>query len=261
VLGERLTRADTASGPGWSTILTGVLADKHEVYGNDFRGNRLAKWPSVFHRASAARPKAGCVALVSRAPMKEHILKGHPGCRLVVDGDKKGYKDGDRLVADEAVKVLQREGPDLLFVYFGHTDSAGHGYGFHPRSPRYTNAIEEADEHLGRVLGALRRRPTFAREDWLIVVCTDHGGKGRGHGGGRTVPEVRTGFLIVHGRSALKGRLKGVVPTADVVPTVLSHLGIAVDPAWKLDGKVVGLKGAQAPPRPTPDGAPSIRAQ
>jgi predicted AlkP superfamily pyrophosphatase or phosphodiesterase len=245
VLGDRVTKADTASGPGWSTILTGVLADKHGVYGNDFRGNKLADWPSVLHRVSAARPRAECAALVSWAPIREHILKGHPGCRLVLDGDKKGYKDADRQTADAAVKVLKEGDPTLLFVYFGETDSAGHGYGFHPRSPKYTNAIEEVDEHLGRILDALRHRKTFAREDWLILVCTDHGGKDRGHGAGRTVPEIRTGFLIVHGPSALKGKLPDKPTNADVVPTILTHLGIPIDPDWKLDGKAVGLKGVE----------------
>lgn len=241
VLGDRVTKADTASGAGWATILTGVLADKHGVPGNDFRDNKLADWPSVFHRLAAARPKAEGVALVSWVPMQEHILKGHANTRLVLDGDKHGYKDADRVLASEAVEVLTKGDPALLFVYFGHTDSAGHGYGFHPRAPKYTNAIEEADEHLGKVLAALKARPTYAKEDWLILVCTDHGGQGRGHGPGRDVPEVRTGFLIMHGPAVAKGKIAGPVTNADVVPTALAHLGVAIDPAWKLDGKPVPL--------------------
>jgi hypothetical protein len=242
VLGDRPTLADTASGSGWSTILTGVLADKHGVHGNDFRRNNLAEWPSVFQRVSAARPAAACVALVTWAPFQEHILKRHAGCRLVFDGDKKGYRDGDRRTADEAVRVLREADPTLLFVYFGEPDSAGHGYGFHPRSPKYTNAIEEVDSHLGRVLVALEGRKRVAREEWLILVCTDHGGQGRGHGAGRTVPEIRTGFLIVHGHARLRGKLPGRFTNADIVPTVLTHLGIPIDPAWKLDGQAVGSK-------------------
>jgi predicted AlkP superfamily pyrophosphatase or phosphodiesterase len=245
VLGERETKADTASGSGWSTILTGVLADKHGVLGNDFRGNNLADWPNVLQRVSTARPGATRITLVSWVPLQEHILKGQAGCRVTLDGDKKGYKDADRQTADEAVKVLKDEDPTFFFVYFGHPDSAGHGYGFHPRSPKYTNAIEEVDEHIGRILDALAHRPAFAREDWLLVVCTDHGGKERGHGAGRTEPETRTGFLIVNGRAAEKGKIKEKTTNADVVPTVLAHLGIPVDPAWKLDGKAVGLKAAK----------------
>ena len=34
--------AQTSSGPGWSTILTGVWPDKHKVKDNSFSGNALA---------------------------------------------------------------------------------------------------------------------------------------------------------------------------------------------------------------------------
>lgn len=167
--------------------------------------------------------------------------------RLVLDGDKKGYKDGDKQAADEAVKYLADGDPAVLFVYFGHVDNTGHGYGFHPKSPKYTNAIEEADAHLGRVLEAIEKRGTRKQEDWLVVVTTDHGGKGRGHFPGAKEPEIRTGFLIVSGASATKERLKGKTATVDVVPTVLTHLGIPIDPDWKLDGKSVGLGGEGKP--------------
>jgi predicted AlkP superfamily pyrophosphatase or phosphodiesterase len=242
VLGNRETKADTASGPGWSSILTGVWADRHQVFGNDFRGNRLQECPNLLQLVAKARPKAECVAIVTWAPIQEHILKGQMGCRLTLDGDKKGYKEGDRVTTGAAVEVMEKENPDLMFVHFGEVDSAGHGFGFHPKSPKYTNATEEVDLQLGRVLDALKARPETAQEDWFILVCTDHGGQGKGHGGGRIIPETRTGFLIVHGASAQKGKIAGKTTNADIVPTALTHLKIAIDPAWKLDGRAVGLK-------------------
>ena len=35
----------TMSGPGWSTMLTGVWYDKHGVSGNFFRGSKIDKFP------------------------------------------------------------------------------------------------------------------------------------------------------------------------------------------------------------------------
>lgn len=245
VLGDRETKADTASGPGWATILTGVWADKHAVLDNDIKKHDLKAWPDLFARVRAARPKAALAAFVTWPQLADPILGKADGVRLVLDGDKKGYKEGDKQAADEAVKHLAEADPDLLFVYFGHTDSTGHGYGFHPRAPKYTNAIEEADGHLGRVLDAVEKRKTRKAEDWLVVVVTDHGGKGRGHFPGVKEPEIRTGFLIVSGASAKKEKLTAKTTTADVVPTVLTHLGIPVDPAWKLDGKAVGLSAGK----------------
>lgn len=241
VLGERKSKADTASGPGWATILTGVWADKHEVVDNNIKTHNLKNWPHLFARVREMRPKAACTAFVTWAQIHNPILGMADGVTLVVDGDKKGYKDGDKLTADAAVKHLNESDPDLLLIYFGHPDSAGHGYGFHPRSPKYTNAIEEADEHLGRVLEAIRRRKTYSREDWLVIVTTDHGGKGRGHFPGVNEPEIRTGFLIVSGPSARREKLKQKTFTVDGVPTALAHLGITVKSEWRLDGRVIGL--------------------
>lgn len=151
-------------------------------------------------------------------------------------------KDGDRVLTEAALAVLKNENPDLLFLYFGHLDSVGHGYGFHPKSPKYTNGIEEIDDHLIRIFKALDARPKRATEDWLVLFFTDHGGQGRGHGGGRTVPEIRMGFLIVHGDGAQKGKIADKVSNADIVPTALTHLGIAIDANWRLEGRAVGLK-------------------
>ena len=46
----------------------------------------------------------------------------------------------------------------------------------------------------------------YAREDWLIIVSTDHGGKDKGHG--QDIPECRTIFLIVSGKSAVRGAIE-----------------------------------------------------
>src|SRR5438874_1889394 len=73
VLGERETKADTASGAGWSTILTGVLADRHNVLGNDFKDNKLKDCPNLFQLVAKSKPKAECIALVNWPPFHEHI--------------------------------------------------------------------------------------------------------------------------------------------------------------------------------------------
>ena len=43
-------------------------------------------------------------------------------------------------------------------------------------------------------------------------------------------------------QSAQQGKPTGSVYTVDVAPTALAHMGVKVDPAWKLDGKSVGLR-------------------
>ena len=57
--------------------------------------------------------------------------------------------------------------------------------------PKYRTAFEVADVLVGRLVAAIQARPTYADEDWLILMCTDHGRTDEGgHGGdsdGRSV--------------------------------------------------------------------------
>ena len=113
--------------------------------------------------------------------------------------------------------------------------------GFIHQSPQYRNAIERVDGHVGQALAAIARRPNAKTEDWLVIVCTDHGGTGTDHGGGHKNWDIRRTFLIVSGKNARKGRSEEPTYQVDVVPTALTHLGVAIKPEWGLDGKAVGL--------------------
>jgi hypothetical protein len=242
VLGHRDPVADTSTGPGWSTALTGSFADKHGVKDNTFGKHALADYPNFLRRVKLAKPNAETIALITWKPFDDHLFTKNDGSRFLLDGDKKGYEEADRQVAKAAEKVLAGENPDVVFAYFGNTDSLGHGYGFHPKSPKYTNGIETIDGYIGGMLTEMKGRKSYLKEDWLIVVCTDHGGQGRGHSGGQKVPEIRTGFLILHGPSVVAGPIESKTTNADVAVTALAHLGVAVKKEWKLDGQVVSLK-------------------
>ena len=235
VLGDRETGAATITGPGWCSALTGTWADKHGVRDNAFKNHQLAQFPTFMKRAKRAHPQCEVSVLVSWTPFQEHVFSAEEGCRLVSDGDRVGYAEADRQIANAAVRILETEDPTVLFAYFGEVDITGHGYGFHPRAPKYTNAIEAVDKQIGQILDVLKRRPNYTAENWLVIVCTDHGGQGRGHAFGRDVPEIRNGFLILWGDSVQPGKIQTRTFNVDVAVTALAHLGVTVSPEWKLD--------------------------
>ena len=56
----------TKSGPGWSTIFTGVWRDRHGVSSNKFEQQRIAQFPHFMRRIRDAKPSASCSAAATR---------------------------------------------------------------------------------------------------------------------------------------------------------------------------------------------------
>jgi predicted AlkP superfamily pyrophosphatase or phosphodiesterase len=220
----------TVSGPSWSSMLTGVDWKKHGVRDNGFKGADFAAYPHLLARYKKARPQ-GFAASVAHW---DGIAK------IVTEADHASTHKTGAETAAVASKVLAEKDADLVFVHFDDVDGAGHKHGFSPREAKYLEAIAGVDAYVGELLKAIKDRKSYEREDWLIVVSTDHGGSGKGHG--QNIPEHRTIFLIVSGKSAARGTIEPAPTVFDVAPTLLTHLGVTIEPGWKLDGKAVGLK-------------------
>lgn len=225
------TEEVTISGAAWSSMLTGVHYGKHGVRDNSFKGANYSEYPHIFRRIKETNSKLRTASVVTWAPIN-HWIVSHSDYAVTCPNDKATAAAGESL--------LREQNPDILFLHFDEVDGAGHAKGYGPAIPSYIEAIENADTHVRTVLSALRARPTYAREDWLILVSTDHGGQGKGHGA--NTPECRTTFVIVTGDSATKGEITPAPSIVDLPVTALSHLGITPKPEWKMDGIPIGLK-------------------
>lgn len=237
------TRHPTVSGPGWSSMLIGAWADKHGVLGNDFSENDYATYPDFLTRLEQHDPTFETYAVVDWLPLGTDDSGGpliSPAVDSIVafDGYIDGYADADARTAELAAEYLRTGDPDAAFVYFGNIDVVGHDT--HSLSHAYRAAIEEADGHVGTLLAALRARPAYASEDWLILMSTDHGRRDDG-GHGEPSLQERTIFYLASGPSARKGTPATAPSIVDVAVTALAHLGVPLDPAWQLDGQAVGL--------------------
>lgn len=71
-------------------------------------------------------------------------------------------------------------------------------------------------------------------------MTTDHGHRDEGGHGGDSWEE-RQAFVVAAGGDV---RMRPGITNVDIAPTVLTHLGVPVDPAWQLDGTPLNL-----PPR------------
>jgi predicted AlkP superfamily pyrophosphatase or phosphodiesterase len=243
ILGERYRLNDTVSAPGWASILTGVWADKHGVNGSTFEGVNVAQYPTFLQRLKQARPSARTAAFVSWPSLAQQVIR--TADLLTVFGPTPSSARAlaaDREVTEAARRHLLEGDPDALFVYWALPDVIGHERVFHRSVREYRRAVETVDSLAGTLLRAIWARKAFRREDWLVLVTSDHGGKGTHHRNGQHDPDVLTVFLIVSGPAARPGRIRSPTYIVDPAATALSHLGVELEAAWGLDGRVVGLK-------------------
>ncbi|MGW0122381.1 alkaline phosphatase family protein [Streptomyces sp. NPDC003327] len=221
--------APTSSGPGWSTIATGVWPDKHKVVDNSFAGARYDLYPDYATRLENANPALNTVIVGTWSPIRDTVFGPAVDTRLG------GVSDADTTAT--AVSKLKTTDADATFVHLDEVDGAGHSYGTEHRA--YLDALNKADTRIGQILDAVTSRTAYADEDWQIVVTADHGHMPNGGHGGNTPGERQT-FVIAKGAGFAPGSVRNDVKVSDVAPTVLAHFGVTADPAWQLDGKAIG---------------------
>lgn len=167
----------TMSGPSWSSILCGVYHQKHGVEDNTFKNSRYEQFPMLCSPAKNINPQLKFGAYIEWSslynvcvPMKwDTLIKGNMG--------------HTRETKTKASSWIGNSDLDFYFVYFGEADHMGHHFGFSRFNPFYKRALGRIDESIGALINAIRSRDSYLDEDWLILLTTDHGGKGLGHGG------------------------------------------------------------------------------
>ncbi|MFB6828178.1 alkaline phosphatase family protein [Streptomyces hydrogenans] len=226
--------APTLSGPGWSSVATGVWPDKHLVRDNSFGGADFARYPDYQSRLESVDPAVSTLVVGTWESITSAVFTG-------ADVRRTGAGDDD--TAATAADYLTRGNPDSTFVHFDDVDHAGHDHG--AASPEYRAALEAVDARIGTLLQAVTSRPTYADEDWLIMITADHGHTAAGGHGGDSLQERET-FVIAEGAGHAPGSVRYDVKVTDIAPTVLDHEGVRVAPEWALDGKPVRSLGADA---------------
>ncbi|MBW2508857.1 MAG: alkaline phosphatase family protein [Deltaproteobacteria bacterium] len=239
VLGTE-TQQPTFSGPGWSSILTGVWIDKHGVQLNVFDEANFDEHPHFFAHVREKDPGAYLASFATWAPINESIASSADVDVVFSSTMPTDSASGDMAVTAAVVSYLASGTPDVVFVQLDEVDHQGHVAGYGPDVPAYVEAIEAVDLQIGEMVDAIRARDTYASEDWLILVTTDHGGTGKGHGG--QSDEERTIFMIVSGGDVSVGATVSPGPGhTSVPPTVMKHLGLSIDPQWGYAGDPFGL--------------------
>ncbi|MBN2652488.1 MAG: alkaline phosphatase family protein [Spirochaetales bacterium] len=167
----------TDSGPGWATILTGVWADSHGFVRNSV-ASKSSDASSFLKKAKLLDKNYVVASLVKWGTINDNILGDE---KDIIDFQYNAKSDED--LFERSKKLLSDSDPDVVFIAFDDPDAAGHSSGFSPFSNKYLEQISLTDSYAYELLKIVEAREAYANEKWLIIISTDHGGSGTGHGG------------------------------------------------------------------------------
>jgi Type I phosphodiesterase / nucleotide pyrophosphatase len=250
---NQYSQTPTISAVGYNSLLTGTWVNKHNVWGNDIKQPNYYYW-TIFRMLKRAMPEKTIgifstwtdnrTKLVGESMPQTGNIKfdyAYDGYELDTvqyphDNQSAYIHHIDDRVSEEAAKCIRDHAPDLSWVYLEYTDDAGHRHG---DSPQRDEAIGFLDQQLSRVWDAVEYRKQHFKEDWLVIVTTDHGRDaktGRNHGG--QSDRERTTWIATNASNLgpyFYHELPGIV---DIMPSIASflHIPIPREQLLELDG-------------------------
>ena len=247
------SQTPTISAVGYNSVLTGTWVNKHNVWDNDIAAPNYY-YPTIFRLLKTQWPQKKTGIFSSWTENRT---------RLVGDGITEtggfavDYKfDGleldtinfpqdenrdfmhriDEKVADEAAETIRTKAPDLSWVYLEYTDDMGH---MHGDSPQFHQAVDYADQQVGRIWDAIGDRQKNHNEDWLIIITTDHGrDSATGHNHGGQSDREKAGWIVTNAKNLNDHFKNHKSAITDIMPTIARFMGfsIPVEIAREVDG-------------------------
>ena len=158
--------------PAHVSILTGVSPQKHGVEWNDHIEEAFSLVPTLFE---VARRNGLSTAMVTGKT--KFVALDKPG---TIDWKflPRDEPNPDAFVAQQAVAILRRHRPRVMFVHLADTDTVGHAVGW--GTPEQLRVIAEADRQVGLMMNEVRG--LGLADSTLVVLTSDHGGAGLEHG-------------------------------------------------------------------------------
>ncbi len=163
--------ADTIknSATNWADMMTGVRKDKHDVTSDDFAGNDLANYPVIFKRIKEVNKNMRIAAFATSAEFKNN---------LTTDADVSEVYANDDQLKTNMVNFLKADTASIVVGQFSGIENAGRAAGVWDNSaPGYKTAIADFDTRVGELITAVKTRPTYNKENWMIIITSSHGGK------------------------------------------------------------------------------------
>ncbi len=214
----------SSSAINWHSLFTCSASEQHGYNNWD---SRKPVFPAAETMASGLYPDVFAVLRAQQPKATSGYFYQWEGMSQCVDTNACSVvKQAGGDIADQAIAYAKAERPKFLAIVWDAPDGAGHGKGW--GSPDYMKCTAELDAQAKRVIDAYAEAGML--EDTVVMISSDHGGFGRGHGGPSGNEMNRPVILL--GKNVKKG-YAFAYPGAiyDEGATLAALLGIVDPPA------------------------------
>ena len=214
----------TISAQNWGSILHGVVPSKHQLTNSIVSGINYPEnnpYPSYMKLLKQERPMLQQASFVTWSPINKGIIEDSAGAYKVNGGN-------DETTTQKAVDYIKTEGQDVrnIFIHLDEVDGAGHNYGYY--TPKFYEQAKKADQYVGQIVQTLEDEGLM--KDTLLILTSDHGGKGTGHGGDSSVEQ--TVFWAAKGASIKPGTALTDVEVVDTAAVIAHALRLDIPENW-----------------------------
>jgi predicted AlkP superfamily pyrophosphatase or phosphodiesterase len=222
--------------PSHTSMLTGVVPEKHKIYWNDWKPRKgIVRVPTIFSLAKAAgfstamfvgKEKFGHLELPGTVDWFDYYQALSATISNTPPTGPKPHRPGNvlaRTVAADAMQYIRQKKPNLCFIHFADPDDVGHKYGW--GSPEQIKALGEVDAALAVIRQAVEEAGIGG--DSVLIITADHGGHRKTHGG-KTLEDMHIPW-IAWGKDVKKNfTITTPVNTCDTAATALWLLDVPI---------------------------------
>ena len=188
----------------WSNILSGQWSDIHNIHEDSFdpsavddddihnhEGTGGAEgFVSIFQRVNEAGKKLTSSAITSSSELNKYAFQFADNLKKV---------ENDMQAKETAIQVIKNmdKQQSLAVLQFADVRVAGTKGGFSITNASYKAAIQKTDSYIKELLDSIKARSTYEKEDWLVILTSNHGGIQNSYGG-KSFEELNTFTLFYH---------------------------------------------------------------
>jgi len=227
----------SASAINWASMFNGLPTEMH---GFDKWNSTKGTIPSTSDNGRGIPPTIYTLIREQFPNAETGIIYDWNGVGAVCDKESASYEffiktyqgTAINIPMDEYTKMgvdyIKEKKPFFFTFYYGLLDNTGHNYGWY--TPEYMDTMNVLDKGIGMLIQALKDAGIF--EDTVIIVSSDHGGKGKGHGK-FTLEELETPF-VVYGKKIRQGHEISLPMMQYDTPAIIADiLGVKIPEDWR----------------------------